>query len=43
MAQSALDILFKRAADANRHGDLAGAERLCREIIAADPGHLRAL
>jgi protein O-GlcNAc transferase len=43
MAQSALDILFERAVDANRHGDLAGAERLCREIIAADPGHLRAL
>ncbi len=43
MAQSALDTLFERAADANRHGDLATAERLCREIIAADPGHLRAL
>jgi predicted O-linked N-acetylglucosamine transferase (SPINDLY family) len=43
MAPSALDTLFERAADANRHGDLAGAERLCREIIAADPNHLRAL
>ena len=40
---SALDTLFERAADASRHGDLAGAERLCREIIAADPNHLRAL
>ena len=43
MAQSTLDTLFERAVDANRHGDLAGAERLCREIIAADPNHLRAL
>ncbi|HWE75913.1 MAG TPA: tetratricopeptide repeat protein [Stellaceae bacterium] len=43
MTQSALDALFERAADANRHGDLAGAEKLCREIIAADPHHLRAL
>jgi predicted O-linked N-acetylglucosamine transferase (SPINDLY family) len=43
VAPSALDALFERAADAHRHGDLAGAERLCREIIAADPKHLRAL
>jgi predicted O-linked N-acetylglucosamine transferase (SPINDLY family) len=43
MAQSTLDTLFERAADANRHGDLASAEALCREIIAADPNHLRAL
>jgi len=43
MTQSALDGLFERAIDANRHGDLANAEKLCREIIAADPNHLRAL
>lgn len=43
MAPSALDSLFERAIEANRHGDLATAERLCREIIAADPNHLRAL
>jgi len=43
MASAALDSLFERAVDANRQGDLAGAERLCREIIASDPKHLRAL
>jgi predicted O-linked N-acetylglucosamine transferase (SPINDLY family) len=43
MPPSALDTLFERAADAHRHGDRASAERLCREIIAADPNHLRAL
>jgi protein O-GlcNAc transferase len=43
MTASALDSLFEQAADAHRHGDLAGAEKLCREIIAADPNHQRAL
>ena len=43
MALSALDSLFEHAADAHRQGDLAGAEKLCREIIAVDPNHLRAL
>jgi predicted O-linked N-acetylglucosamine transferase (SPINDLY family) len=43
MAPSALDTLFEQAADAHRHGDLAGAEKLCREIIGTDPNHLRAL
>ena len=43
MALAALDSLFEQAADAHRHGDLAGAEKLCREIIGADPNHLRAL
>lgn len=43
MVASALDGLFEQAADAHRHGDLAGAEKLCREIVAADPNHLRAL
>lgn len=43
MAPSALDSVFERAADAHRHGDLAGAEKLCREIIAVNPDHLRAL
>lgn len=43
MAETALDALFDQAADAHRHGDLAAAERLCREIVAADPRHLRAL
>jgi protein O-GlcNAc transferase len=38
-----LDSLFERAADAHRRGDRAGAEKLCREIIAANPDHLRAL
>jgi protein O-GlcNAc transferase len=43
MAASDLDALFDQAADAHRHGDLARAEQLCREIIVADPRHLRAL
>jgi protein O-GlcNAc transferase len=43
MAPSALDAVFEQAADAHRHGDLARAETLCREIIAANPKHLRAL
>jgi predicted O-linked N-acetylglucosamine transferase (SPINDLY family) len=43
MAPSTLDSSFEQAADAHRRGDLAGAEKLCREIIAADPNHLRAL
>ena len=43
MPPSALDNLFERAIDAHRQGDPASAERLCREIVAADPNHLRAL
>src|SRR6185312_849163 len=41
--QAALDALFARAADAHCRGDLAATEELCREIVAADPSHLRAL
>jgi protein O-GlcNAc transferase len=43
MTAATLDGLFEQAAHAHRHGDLAGAERLCREIVAADPNHVRAL
>lgn len=43
MAETALDALFNQAADAHRQGDFARAENLCREIVAADPRHLRAL
>jgi predicted O-linked N-acetylglucosamine transferase (SPINDLY family) len=43
MAEAAPDLLFNQAADAHRHGDLATAEKLCREIVAANPNHLRAL
>jgi len=43
VSQAALDAQFARAADAHRRGDLATAETVCREIVAADPNHLRAL
>ena len=33
MTAATLDGLFEQAAHAHRHGDLAGAERLCREIV----------
>lgn len=38
-----LDILFERAVAANREGEFAEAEKLCREILDADPDHLGAL